>query len=321
MICPDCEFEVEKLNKKGICKRCAKRVADAKYKDREYIPLKDCKDSRAYKIVKKRIEIESEKENKELIEEKVESEIERKKDRIQIAEEVVEKDIKDRIKKLNINPNIVEMPLELVLESFVRIFNKSIVNEKTLLKNEYEVFITDRLHKLLHTDDFDEIAQIGLEEKQIEERRTKLKRELNLYSPFSDIIEDLIKDDVFKARLDVAIDEYERIKKSYEKQIYVSNTLSMQDLDFTIKSKNKIVERKLAERKPMKKFYAAVPCNNLYGNRDKTLFEANGGIIAENEEIAKQRLKDILKQFNGIFYNEKDIIIREYNEANDIVKV
>lgn len=183
-----------------------------------------------------------------------------------------------------------------------------------MLKNEYEVFIVDRLHKLLYTDNINEISQIGLEQKYIEEKRAELKKELVLYEPFKEIIDEMLADEIFKTKLDVAIEKYEDIKRKYENQIYVTNTLSMQGLDFTVKSKNEIVERKLLEGKKIKRYYVAVPCNNLYRNPGKTLFEAKDGIFAENEEQAKHRLKEILKDFKGVFYNDKDIIIKEYEE-------
>lgn len=313
MICPDCEFEVEKLNKSGICKDCAKRMATMKYKKKDYVKLKDIKGTKEYNMAighrnvkRKKVEEKQDINNKI---KKLDCEVNSK----ELAKGIVEKDIEDRINKLRLNKNTLNLPLEFVLESFVRIFNKDIVKQKTMLKNEYEVFITDRLHRLLYTEDLDEISQIALEQKYIEEKRTELKKELNLYAPFEELIEELCNDDIFKTKLNLAIEKYENVKNSYKNCIYVSNTLSMQDLDFTVKSRNNVVERKLAERRPLKRFYASVPCNNLYGNPGKTLFEANGGIIAENEQIAKQRLKEILKSFNGIFYNDKDIVIKEFS--------
>ena len=302
MICPDCEFEYEKLNRNGVCKKCAQRMADAKYRNKEYVKLKDLRGTKLYDTVINHRQPKTKVKEKDNI----------KRDERSLAKEIVENDIQDRIKRLNIKEDLIKVPFEFVLESFVRVFSKEIINTKKLIKNEYDVLITDRLHKLLHIEDFNEIAQVALEQKYIEEKREIIKKELNLYEPFREIIDELLNDEIFKTKLDLALEKYYDLKKLYENPVYVTDTLSMQDLDFTIKSRTGTVKRKLAERKPMYRYYASVPCNNLYGNPEKTLFEANGGIVAENEEVAKERLKDILKQFNNVFYNDKDIVIKKY---------
>ncbi len=322
MKCKDCEFEFEKLNNEGICKDCAHRIAQAKYLKKPYVKIKDLKGTSWYDTLierrrKKGIFLSKTIETS-IIVDKPKNIIGEKEDLKQLlknkqlkAEEVVDKDIEDRIKKLNLHKDLIQTPLDIMLQAFIRIFDNSIVNEKTLLKNEYEVFIIDRLHKLLFIEDVDEVTQLGLEQRYIESRRCELKKELNLYAPFRELIDELANDEIFKTKFNLAVEKYEKTKSDYENYKYKTNTLSMQNLDFTVPSKIDVLDRKLAERQPMKKFNCSVPCNNLYGNKEKTLFETKTPILAESEEQAKEILKNMLKQFKGVFYNEKDIIIKE----------
>lgn len=321
MICEDCEFEVKKLNSEGICKDCAHRKSQAKYLGKPYVKIRDLKGTNWYDTLVERRKNKGlffSKDMNTIIAEKITHEIRQKEDLKQDlsidkqkAEEIVDKDIEDRIKKLNLHKSLIQTPIDIILQAFIRIFDNSIINEKTLLKNEYEVFITDRLHKLLFTEDVNEIAQIGMEQKYIEEKRCNLKKELNLYAPFKELINELARDEIFKTKFNIAVEEYEKTKSEYENYKYMTNALSMQDLDFTIPGNVEVLNRKLAERRPIKKFSGSVPCNNLYGNKEKTLFETKVPILAESEEQAKNILKNMLKQFKGVFYNEKDIIIKE----------
>lgn len=314
MICPDCEFEYEKLNKNGICKECAHRKASSKYEKKDYVKIKDLKGTPWYNVIverrrKKGIFLSTNVENAERkIKELYDND-----NANEIAKKVVNDDIENSIQRLDLHKDILEIPLHFIIQAFIRIFDKSIVKEKTLLKNEYEVFIVDRLHKLLDTDDLKEITQIGLEQKYIEQERAFVKKELALYEPFKELVDDLVNDEIFKTKLDTAIEKYNELQKMYENPVYISNTLSMQKCDFVKKAEEIVVTRKLVERRPLKRYSASVPCCNLYGNPEKTLFEANGGILAENEEDAKNKLKVMLKQFNNVFYNEKDIVIKEFS--------
>lgn len=134
MICPDCEFEVERLNKFGICEDCAKRKSNKKYRKLEYVKLKDIKGTKEYvSAIGHRKNKKNNSENNN-----VDNEIQQINlvdvDYKKMAKEVVEKDIEDRISKLKLDKNTLNLPLGFVLESFVRIFNKNIVEEKICLK-------------------------------------------------------------------------------------------------------------------------------------------------------------------------------------------
>lgn len=331
MKCKDCEFEVNKLNCEGICKDCAHRKAQAKYIGKPYVKIKDLKGTKWYDTLVERRRKKGIFLSKEVQENNVEHKnpvvgifnaannklgVKSEKDSQIInsqvnAEKIVDADIEDRIKKLNLHKDLIQFPIDIMLQAFIKIFDNSIISEKTLLKNEYEVFIIDRLHKLLFTEDIDKITEIGLEQRYIESRRCELKKELTLYAPFRELIDELVNDEIFKTKFGLAVEKYEKIKNEYDNYKYMTNTLSMQNLDFTIPGKAEVLDRKLAERHPIKKFNGSVPCNNLYGNKEKTLFETKTPILAENEEQARDILKNMLKQFKGVFYNEKDIIIKE----------
>lgn len=308
MICPDCELEVEKLTRAGICKQCGSRKANAKYYKKEYVKLKDIKDSNEYKrVLAKRNSAKikkSEQKKKEITED---DELKQK------AKEVVEKDIEDKIEKLNIERYNIKIPFNFVIECFTAIFDQSIIKDKMLLRNEYDVLITDRLHKLMWTDDVKELQQIALEQKYIQEYRSKLKQELKLYEPFKEIIISIMQDEILNTQIQNALSEYKKIKKEIDNPLYITNTLSMQNDEHVKQVEAVTTKRKLCERKPMQRWYASVPCYNLYGNPEKSLFEAKDGIVAVDEAHAKDVLKHILSSFNNISYNDKDIVIREFS--------
>jgi len=50
MICKDCELDVKKLNRKGVCPSCAHRIANSNWKGEKYIPIKDLKGTHGYNI-------------------------------------------------------------------------------------------------------------------------------------------------------------------------------------------------------------------------------------------------------------------------------
>lgn len=204
MICPDCEFEVDKLTKNGICKRCSQRRSDCKYKGKEYVKIKDIKDTPTYKRILANIEYKEKMKNTVQISKNDVIDLK------QSAKDIVEKDIEDRINKLNLNKDILSLPLEFVLESFVKIFNKDILREKNSLKNEYEVFITDRLHRLLYTDDLNEIQNIALEQKYIEE---EIEDDLDTFHWFDDTPNNLTRKQIKEC-----IDAHQGLLDLYNKE-------------------------------------------------------------------------------------------------------
>lgn len=313
MICKDCEMEVEKIGAKtGICHKCTIRKNNATYLKKEYVPLKDLKGTKEYnKIIGRRYHgIENATTKKvdkiEVTNVTITEDAQRK-----VANETVDKDIQDAIKRLNIDINTLSVPLIFALDSFCNIFDKSIIRAKEVMTKEYDTLIADRLHTLLHTDKYEEICQVGLEQKCIQEKRVTVKSELKLYEPFRTLIDNLLNDEIYKEQIKYAIEDYKRIKDELSDPKYVTDTLSMQGKDFVMSFNNNPM-RTIAERKKQKRYYCAVGCYNLYGSKDKALLEANGGMIATNEQEAKEKFKKFIKTyFDSVVYTEKDIVVKE----------
>lgn len=319
MICKDCEMEVDKIGKStGICHKCAIRKNNCDYRKKPYIPLKDLKGTAEYNRAMSRrntdsninlltVEANTEIKSLETIGNLEGIELTQRK----IANEAVDTDIEDAIKRLNLDTTLLNIPLTFVLDSFCNIFDKTIIKTKETMTKEYDTLIADRLHYLLNTDEYEEICKVGLEQKYIQSKRVVVKNELRFYEPFRDLIDSLLNDAVYKEQIRVAIDEYKRIKEELNDPKYVTDTLSMQDKDFTVPSNNNIL-RSIAERKRQKRFYCAVGCYNLYGSKDKALLEVNNGILAVDEEDARNKFKLFLRnKFDSVVYSEKDFVIKE----------
>lgn len=316
MICKDCEMEVEKVSKKtGRCHKCTIRKNNCDYKKIEYVPLKDLKGTPEYNRVMgrryhgtKTAEIVVDKIN----EKEIKSDVEQIEDtQRKIANETVDKDIQDAIERLKIDKSTLNLPFMFVLDSFCNIFDKSIIRAKEVMQKEYDTLIADRLHVLIHTDEYAEICKVGLEQKYIQEKRVIVKNEMKLYEPFRTFVDSLLNDEIYKEQIKIAIEDYKRIKEELNDPKYITDTLSMQDKDFVM-SFNKNTMRTIVERKKQKRYYCAVGCYNLYGNKDKALLEANGGMIATDEKEAKEKFKQFIKTyFDTVVYSEKDIIIKE----------
>ena len=321
MICKDCGMDFEKLSTTGICSKCAKRKNNASYRKIPYVPLVVLKGTPAYNIaIGKRfggienapVDIVQDIQQDIQQEPKIlEADVSTEDTQRQLAIDTVNKDIEDAIKRLNINEKTLDIPFELVLDSFCNIFDKTIIKSKELMQKEYDTLIADRLHVLLHTDDYKEICQVGLEEKYIQEKRVVLKNELRLYDPFKTIVDNLLNDEIYKEQIKIAIEEYQQVKEKLVEAKYVTDTLSMKGKDF-VKSYENNTMRTIVERGKNKKFYCAVGCYNLYGNKQKDLLEVKGGIVATDEADAKEKFKKFIKTyFDSVVYTDKDIIIKE----------
>lgn len=322
MICPDCEMEVEKVGKiSGICPKCQARKNNFSYYGKKYVPLKDIKGTLAYqqamshrlshmqkKLNTNNVKKDDIKSNEVKNNEVKSNEVVQK----EKAKDIVVNDIEDAIKRLGINTDVLNTPFSFIIESFSKMLDKSIVKDKNIMLKEYDTLIADRLHLLLQTDDYNEICRIGLEQKLIQEKRLKLKNEIKLYEPFRELIDYLLEDEVYKIKIRIALERYEEAKKELENPKYTTDTKSMEDKDFTMPSSSRTLQRSLNERKKLKKYYCAVGCYNLYGSKEKCLFELDNGLLASDEEEAKQKFKSFLKNhFESVTYYDKDIVIKE----------
>ena len=66
------------------------------------------------------------------------------------------------------------------------------------------------------------------------------------------------------------------------------------------------------ETKPYKRFRCKVLCYNLYGNKNISELNKDGGIWARDKEDAKEKFKRWIETtFDTVTYKEKDIVIED----------
>lgn len=302
MKCPDCEQEVSQLVQGKRCKRCSRRLNNAKYQKKEYVPLKEIKGTSEYLRAMSRregnkeekIKVESKKKEKEPTEE------------YEKIKEKIQNEIEKRMKQVGVEQNLLNVPISIMIESFITLFrdNNYLVARKKMM-NEYDVLISNRLHQLIETEEIEDLNRIAIEQKIIQDKREPNKKELYLFQPFEKIIRNLSQNQDFMEELIESVEEYEKRKKEIENPKYITNEeLENENMIY----KNELVKRKISDKK---RYAVEITCTGLYGNKQKSKFIPKGGIYAENENEAKKRAKRILEQyFSNVEYDDSDIVVK-----------
>lgn len=312
MFCPDCELETDKLNYRGICERCYKRMTNKKYRGQEYKPLASIKGTKEYnramgKILKTIEEKKGKKPKMKPIATKTsETVFSKKEDLKSIYYGKVSKDIKNAFAENNLSEDYLKSNnLENFVETFLSLMQED--NNSFIIQCKKAEKIFNDLGKLYNHqkesyswDEIDKINEISYAEKALFELRRPTKETLDAYIAIDDIISYLQKDEQFMELLkEVRINLKQRLENQKNK-IYLSEvTSNLTDIEQKVENKLKLYNCK-------------VWCFNLYGNPQKTLFTANNGVKARNEIDAKIRFKAFLQdKFPNITYKEADIIIEE----------
>ena len=313
MICKDCELEVQKLNRKGICPSCAHRLANANWKGEIYIPIKDLKGTHGYNIaIAKRLKsgaklakkIKEEKEEKVLKEEVKENESYLEKEEpIQFIKdstknqcyELVLQDAKKEFKKNNLDLNFFK---NIDLLSFTNIFlelysNTNLYFDSKKASNTFNRLEKDYEHNIEFAkwDDPNLDVKYGMSKALLEIRRPNQVFLYN-YENLKEMLEYLRNDPKFK----VILNRLNKKIKEGEPNIYASRASEI------VAKENFAVKQK--------QFRCEVVGCNLYGNRGHDTFTRI--ISAVNEQSALNQLNLLLAtQLASFEYKQKDITITE----------
>lgn len=318
MICPDCEMNVEKLNRKGICKACATRESNSKYTGRTYVPLINIKGTKEYDIAMNRRlkndKLKSSKNNENTINNS--NNIDNSNDIQQIYYAKVSKDLENAFNNANISQdylkhkNITEL-LELFLNLLNDDDNNYIIQCKQaeqIFNNLYNVYMHEQEN--ISWEDLNKINDIGYAQKALKELRRPTKELLDYYTAMDPLITYLKSDEKFMPILLDTINTLKQKEESHKNpKLYScvdSNLINNTDLVLTKENKVKLYD-------------CTVWCYNLNGDPNRRLFRANGGIWARSEADAKIRLKSFLKdKFYNVTYKDKDITITEVKSIEEI---
>ena len=335
MICPDCELEVEKLTKSGICKSCYRRKNDMKYKGKEYTPIKDLKGTGEYNKVMGRRLNNIEKVEKVATKGKrgrprknpeqvvpiitTESLIEKESDN-KFNKEIyhnylseVNKDIKAAFDNNNLTQDYLKYSdISSWIDMFFNLLQvDGFITDSRRAKAIFNGLRVDYQHCLesLDIEDTDSILKWGYMSKILLDLRRPTAEIVDYCDILDPIIKYLQKDTDFLALLREARDKAEEksiIHKSHT--YYTRESELVREEDFVI---GKATKPKL--------FDCTVMCSNLFGNPDSQLFRLNGGIRALNKEEAYTKFKSFLKEkFDSLVYYDDDINVREVNSVKDI---
>lgn len=304
MICKDCEMEVSKLTKNGICKQCQMRQYNCTYKGINYIPLKDLKGTKEYnvamgkrygkqgaKIIDLTCKEQAQPEQKEIAEE-----VEQPKENDSLKSKYYMQVYQDAKKVFDENNLDINFLNKINLKDFIVMLTNLIENNDAVEDAEKALKIfndlsTDYSH-LIENSGWDEESMekgYGLQKALLELRRPT-KDFIYSYNSIKEIIDYLKQDDYLRALID-------RVKNSIEKDAMYRPRKSeiVAKEDFALK---------------MKKYICSVQCYNLYGSRVRS--ELKTTMDAVDEEQAKRKFqKFIIDKFTSIVYKDEDIRIEE----------
>lgn len=328
MICKDCELEVPKLNRKGVCPSCAHRQANANWAGEQYVPIKDLKGTKGYNIaIARRLKLsnaklpKTDKETTVVVVDKSDNTAKEKDIKTVLADvfptepvvkkeiEVIEKenevdfkqkcyhivldDARKSFKEQRLDLNFFkDIDLKTFLGTFTELlYNKSIYEDSKKAQEIFNGLSVDYIHNLKDVDwDENSLKLAGGLEKALVELRAPNQNFIYNYSVLKELLDYLRNDRIFMKLLD----DTKRKVENNEPKIYGARASELvASQDFATKRYT---------------YQCEVPGYGLYGERGRSLFTTQ--ISAISEENAKDKLNEFLaRKFSTFAYNQKDIRI------------
>jgi len=330
-VCKDCGQDYGKLTRDGICNYCARRRANCNYLKKDYIPLIKIKGTVEYnRAMGKRASSEAKKiEEGRSIKQQVTKKKPEPKPKIKEEpkksniKEAVEKDLTKYYTDKGILVKNDFLPLEIIYEWFFSICQKeNYMMDLDRRRQVYDMLIVDYLHELKHANLADRtyFADIGEKIAIVQQMRTPVDNEVDKYK----VIEPLIlkiqeNEELMKLLIDTRIKLIEKCKAQQDPK-YISNTPSLQEHDYVIKSVNDEGPiRKISKPNLRNKYRARIlNVRGLYGNPTPQTFEYKSSLFANSAEEARQNFLDYLKRdFPTLIYKTSDVIIEPWVENSE----
>lgn len=336
-MCKDCGQDYGKLTRDGICNYCARRRANCNYLKKDYIPLIKIKGTAEYnRAMGKRASSEAKRiEEGRSIKQQVNKKKSSKKPGPKPKSEVVDKQVKSNIEeavekdlaKYYTDKGILVkndfLPLEIIYEWFFSICQKeNYMMDLDRRRQVYDMLIVDYLHELKHANLADRtyFADIGEKIAIVQQMRTPVDNEVDKYK----VIEPLIlkiqeNEELMKLLIDTRIKLIEKCKAQQDPK-YISNTPSLQEHDYVIKSINDEGPIRKISKPNLKNKYQAKILNvrGLYGNPTPQTFFYSSSLFADSIEEAKQNFLEYMKRdFSTLIYKTSDVIIEPWVENSE----
>ncbi len=328
--CKDCEEKFEKLTKQGICKKCYNRKANAKYHNKEYIPIKNLSEREKESILNRRGNVENKKDNST-------NNMATTKDNDISEQALVNKIAKgdkklyqEILKLLNINEEQVRQEVDRDIEQEFERRKISLNVDTYNLAEAFDIvynslceenYLTDYLQAESTLTDFVNDFQHRTENTSLEDLRAfvvnaiREQQALNRRRPY--------KDKCMQLEHTNNIREYAKMHPDFM-EIFNDTRISLsQEIE---RQKNPIYQAKasglilnqgnvLSEKKNIKQRYDVwVPCYGLYGNKNKEIFRLHGGTLADSPEKAKENLRRTIAKLSNVTYKDIDIQVALWND-------
>lgn len=309
MICPDCELEVDKLNSRGICGDCYKRIYSCKGKGREYIPLKDIKGTVEYnRAMGRRLATREKRENSEKkINKKVIPVKEDKTEDVKIKYYAkVNKDLENEFKKENINKDYLKTDLPEWVETFWGLLqDDNIILDATKANKVFDSLSYLYLHNQLRVEweDQSTILENSLYAKALLELRRPTKDFINYWKSIAKVINYIKEDENLMALIQ------DCRNNCYVKKLEQDSPLYFTEIDNDL---SQSMDNAVITDKEYKYYNIKVTVKGLYGHNYNETFKLDTPMYALSEESAKKKFIEFMNdKFPTVKYNPVNIKIEE----------
>ena len=235
--------------------------------------------------------------------------------------EIVDTDLKKYYIDKGIPIDDSYMPLETVFEWFYSLCQRSnYMIDLDKRRQIYDSLIVDYLHELkdVSSTDRNYFADIGEKISIVQKLRTPVDNEVDKYKIIEPVIELIQNNNELMTQLQEVRTKLLDIIKNQQDPKYVSNTPSLQEHDFVIKSVSNEGPIRRVSRPNLKNKYSIKVLNvlGLYGNPTPQTFYYNSGVFATSEDDAKKEFISYLrKDFPSLRYKTTDIVVEPWSES------
>lgn len=317
LICKDCEQEVDKLNKKGLCKSCSSRIANAKHRNQKYIPLK------VLKTTDPELYVKTLNRRKDVLNTQIDSPTHTVlNSKVLDIENEVKSDIQSFLDKKGISSDVKYESIDKLFEwLYVLCQQDNYISNMNVLKSCYDTCIVNYLHELkpqIGNEDPMFYAKVGKKMAIIQSLRTPLDNDLDQYNVIKPVFDYLKKDTHFMTLLSDCRIKLKDLLNKQASPYYLSDAPSLQQYDYVVNpNTEEPIERNLFISSGSKqKFSVSISrVKNLYGNKNYQEFTYNKPVYATDEKSCKEEFNNYFqKAFPNVIYKPNDIIVKPFIE-------
>lgn len=309
MICPDCEFETDKLTTQGRCKQCTTRYNQTKYLNKRdgtnkpYVTLKELKITNpiAYNRVVGRRKIGKSEKTKVTKELKITNDDNKSKYYAKVS-----KDLEEEFAKNKIDKGYLDIDLTSWIETFWCLLQEnSIVLDAVKANKVFDDLSYLYLHNQLNIswDNKEQILDNSLYQKAVLELRRPTKDFIIYWKIISEVIETIRGNETLMELIRNARNETKN-----KVTFFSDNPTYHTEVDSSMSQADNV---KVVD-KNYKYYNIKVTVKGLYGHNYTETFKLDTPMYAKSEEHAKERFIEFMNdKFPGVKYKADHIKVEE----------